>query len=141
MAGTRKGPAETRIKNLRVIVAQWNGATNLSKKLGHSGPSYISQLLGGNRPLTEKTARAIEAKLDLPLGWLDREHDGATPHFDRDLFAAVLAAVLETLDDQGSPATPRQISEIANLAYEDAARSGAVNADYIKILVGLIAKE
>ncbi|MFM7737795.1 MAG: helix-turn-helix domain-containing protein, partial [Planctomycetota bacterium] len=63
-----------RVQNLRVLVGRHGGASSLAKKVQLSGPSYISQILSGVRPLTEKTARKFEAQLGLPMGWLDDEH-------------------------------------------------------------------
>ena len=50
----------TRLKNLKLLVRQWGGPASLAKKLKLSGPSYLSQLLSGHRPITEKTARKFE---------------------------------------------------------------------------------
>lgn len=62
---------EVRRKRLGTLIKQWGGPTNLANKLGLSGPSYLSQLRSKNRPITEKVARGIEAKLQLPPGWFD----------------------------------------------------------------------
>lgn len=138
MATKSKGPAEVRKENLRILLAQWGGPTNLAKKLQYSGPSYVSQLLSGNRPFTEKTARAIEAHLDLPANWLDRPHQ-ATSDIDSDLLARVLAAITTGLADKGTPAAaPRQLSEIVALVYEQAQPSGVVDEDYVSRLLSLL---
>jgi hypothetical protein len=59
--------------NLLLLVDQHHGRKQLGEALGYSNGSYISQLLGTppKRPLTETTARNIEAKLGLACGWLD----------------------------------------------------------------------
>lgn len=54
---TSKNKQIIRKENLRLLLIQWGGPTNLAKKLKYSGPSYLSQLLSGNRPFSEKTAR------------------------------------------------------------------------------------
>jgi DNA-binding transcriptional regulator YdaS (Cro superfamily) len=56
---------EVRRASLKVLIAQWGGPTSLAKKLGLSGPSYLSQLLSGLRPITEKCARKTEDALEL----------------------------------------------------------------------------
>ena len=75
-----------RVQNLRVLVSRHGGTSSLAKKVKLSGPSYISQILSGVRPLTEKTARKFEVQLGLAMGWLDDEHieaqAGHPPHSD-----------------------------------------------------------
>jgi len=54
-----------RVQNLRVLVSQHGGTSSLAKKVQLSGPSYISQILSGVRPLTEKTARiSLQSSFD-----------------------------------------------------------------------------
>lgn len=49
-------------------------------ELGYSNGSYLSQLTSQHRPITEKTARGIEAKLGLPANCLDNpEFSPGTP--------------------------------------------------------------
>ena len=139
MQGKSKGTAQIRIENLKLLLVQWGGPTVLAKKLHYSGPSYLSQLLSGNRPFTEKTARTIEAALDLPMLWLDRVHSGSSD-IDPELLASVVALVQATLPAKGAPA-PRQLSEIITLVYEQAKESGTVDEEYVKRLVKLITKE
>lgn len=78
--------------NLRLLLQQWEGPSTLAKKLGYAGPSYLSQIVGGHRPITEKTARDIEAKLDLPAGWMDRDKSGESGRVDN---AQVADAVIK----------------------------------------------
>lgn len=141
MSTKSNGSAEVRKENLRILLAQWGGLTNLARKLHYSGPSYISQLLSGNRPFTEKTARAIEARLDLPASWLDRPHQ-VTSDIDPDLLASVLATITASLAHKGTPAAaPRQLSEVVTLVYEQAQQSGTVDEAYVSRLLGLLSKE
>lgn len=44
---------------------------DFAAKIGKKS-SYLSQLFSGIRPFTEKMAREIEEKADLPSGWLDQ---------------------------------------------------------------------
>ena len=139
MESKRKDVAPIRIENLKLLLVQWGGPTVLARKLHYSGPSYLSQLLSGNRPFTEKTARTIEATLDLPALWLDRKHS-ATTDIDPELLASVVSLVQAMLPNKGIPA-PRQISEVITLVYEQAKESGTVDEEYVKRLVKLITKE
>ena len=140
MQGKRKGVTETRIENLKLLLVQWGGPTVLAKKLHYSGPSYLSQLLSGNRPFTEKTARTIEVSLDLPALWLDRPHNGSSD-IDPDLLSSVVALVQASLPHKGPSPAPHQMSEIIILVYEQAKELGTVDEEYVKRLVRLITKE
>lgn len=132
--------SDVRRENLRLLAAQWGGPTVLAKKLQYSGPSYVAQLTHGTRPITEKTARGIEATLDLPVNWLDHPHQA--PSEDADLLAASVAAVLAELTQKGiTPAGDRQVSEAIMLVYEDAQHAGAPRADYVARIVRLIAAD
>lgn len=64
--------AETRRANLRKLADQ-HGSTNLAQRLGYSSVSFLCQMIGPNprRPVTEKTARAVEDELGLQPGWMD----------------------------------------------------------------------
>jgi len=62
---------ERRRVNLWLLTAQWGNATTLAGKLGHSGPSYISQMLSGLRPITVSALMLI--------GRLQRMHFMRTP--------------------------------------------------------------
>lgn len=139
MQGRSTGTAQIRIENLKLLLVQWGGPTVLAKKLHYSGPSYLSQLLSGNRPFTEKTARTIEATLDLPALWLDRKHS-TTTDIDPELLASVVALVQATLPAKGAPA-PRQLSEVITPVYENAKESGTADEEYLRRLIKLITKE
>jgi phage repressor protein C with HTH and peptisase S24 domain len=63
-----------RIINLQNIVSdRFNSWTQLAEAIGKH-QSYISELRNEKRPFTEKIARDIEEKLDLPRGYLDKNH-------------------------------------------------------------------
>ena len=50
---------DTRLANLRALLKEWDGPTNLSKRLGYRSPAFLVQIAGPNpsRTLSEKTAR------------------------------------------------------------------------------------
>jgi phage repressor protein C with HTH and peptisase S24 domain len=75
LAMTKIDAHATRLENLRRLAAALGGPTQLSYKLGYANGSYLAQLAGPNptRPVGEKVARDIEAKLGLPAGWMDQE--------------------------------------------------------------------
>lgn len=59
--------------NLLLLVDQHGGRKGLGEALGYSNGSYISQLIGGRREVSEQTARQIEAQLNLVSGWMDKQ--------------------------------------------------------------------
>lgn len=126
--------------NLRALIAQWGGPTNLAKKLGHSGPSYLAQLVSENRPVTEKAARAIEQKLDMEIGWLDREHTGTiTPvRVDQTLITKAVLAVGAALEEHGLQVKPAKFADLVALVYEEAAKTGDVGEALIQRIVRLL---
>lgn len=64
-------PNDVRRANLRHVVDELGGPTGVAKRLKLSGPSWLSQLISGHRPFTEKTARKFERILGLKQGSLD----------------------------------------------------------------------
>lgn len=129
---------DLRRHNLRALAQQWGGPTSLSRKLGHSNGSYLAQLIGPHpsREISEKVAREIEGRLNLPSGWMDHEHGEARPVDDETLSSCV-RAVAATLRDAGHKATPDQLADLAALAYEHAKLTGRVDETFIKRIVRL----
>lgn len=69
----RAAMASIRRMNLRRLAEEAGSQDALAQKLDVSG-AYLSQLLTGKRPVTEKTARKFETRLRLPERWLDIDH-------------------------------------------------------------------
>lgn len=131
---------ETRRKNLAVLTEQWGGPSGLAKKLKLSGPSYISQILGGHRPITEKTARKYEAELELPPGWLDEERSGRPKPapVDDKLFRRVIAVTDAMLREEGVELSRVKFGDLIIMVYEEHQRTGAVDEDFIRRLIKLV---
>jgi hypothetical protein len=132
-----------RKRNLKALIKQWEGPTNLAKKLQYSGPSYLSQMIGPNKPITEKTARYVEETLSLPAGWLDADHATHTgPHtrIDTTLLNRVMQSVGAALEDVKIRLPPTRMADLVGLAYEHAMEHG-VDDVYIGRLVRLTLKE
>lgn len=129
---------EIRRDSLRTLVTQWGGPTSLAKKLGHSNGSYIAQLVGPNpsREISEKVARQIEAKLGLPIGWLDQEHTGK-PKVDDAALAECVTAVAAALRDANLRPDPDTYGTLVSLVYEHAKLTGRIDEPYIIKLIGL----
>lgn len=70
--------AGLRLSNLRALIEQHQGPNNLAAAVGYTNASFLVQMAGPHptRPITERTARKIEAALSLPPMWLDSAHAG-----------------------------------------------------------------
>lgn len=129
---------EIRRENLRQLSKQWGGPTSLAKKLGHANGSYLAQLIGPHpsRDVSEKAAREIEAKLGLPVAWMDTPHAG-----DRTVDDAALAdcvrAVAAVLRDAHRRPNPETYATLVQLAYDRLRLTGRVDEPYIKQIVSL----
>ena len=134
-----KSVYEIRRAALRSLMKTWGGPTSLAKKLGHSNGSYMAQLAGPHpsREISEKVAREFEAKLGLPVGWMDQEHNGTTRTVDDEALGTCVRAVAAALRDAGHRATPDQMSDLVALAYEHAKLVGRVDETFINKLVRL----
>lgn len=129
---------EQRRANLRQLVTQWGGPTSMAKKLGHSNGSYLAQLIGPNpsREISEKVAREVEVKLNLPAGWLDTAHSG-TGQIDDQAISDCVRAVSAALRDNKVVVSPQRRADLTALAYEHARLVGRVDETYIIKLVRL----
>ena len=65
-----------RKRNLLALVGRYGRQQALADAVGLS-VQYINQMLSGHRSIGEKTARKIEAALQLPVGWMDRDENTA----------------------------------------------------------------
>lgn len=140
-----------RRQNLRTLAAQRDGVTGLAKRLGYSGPSYLSQMIGPqhNRPISERTARHIEAELDLPAGWLDQDHG----HFAGEVKVEEAPLVAVPIDEPlflqvadvlrpllvAHPLTRDKAHMVFARVYADAEKRGQVDAELARDLVRLAA--
>lgn len=138
-----------RLENLRGLIDTHRNATRLAQELGHANPSYVSHMLKGRRPLTEKTARRIEEKLNLPRGWLDvpqhktqrvaktnANSSSNAEEFDHDLYARVAAAVSSAVAKAGTRIDQRQYIAIVELACDFAfCSNGVVDEEHIRKLL------
>lgn len=130
---------ETRRVNLRAIMGEWGGPTSLAKKLGHSNGSYLAQLIGPNpsRDISEKVAREIETKLNLPSNWLDSEHT-QTRAVDDDLLCKCVRAVAAAVE--GKRISPDVMAEMVSAVYEHAKLTGRIDEPFINRLTRISGK-
>jgi len=75
MKSTTQDIKEIRLKNLLNLIKQEGSQIAFSRKVDIDS-SHISQIKNPNnkKNLGEKLARKIEASLNLPIGWMDRDH-------------------------------------------------------------------
>lgn len=131
--------------NLKHLMAQEGGPTSLARKLGHANGSYLAQLAGPNpsREISEKVAREFEAKLNLPIGWLDRvdaEKNPPAPPLGDDMLGLCVSAVARAVRDAGRNPNPESYGTLIDLAYEHTKRTNQVDETFINKLVGLLGK-
>ena len=134
-----KSVYSTRRDNLRKLQAEWGRPTSLAKKLGHSNGSYLAQLIGPNpsREISEKVAREIETRLNLPSNWLDTEHNGSARQIDDETLGACVGAVAAAVRDAGAKIDPKTYGDLVTLAYEHTKLTGRIDEPFIQKLVGL----
>lgn len=136
-----KRPTETRLFRLRQLAAQWGGPVSLAQRVGYSNASYLVQMIGPNptRPITEKTARKIEEKLELPRGWLDNETDISQnlPAVIEDILVDVVRLAGTIAEDAGVRLNPAKFAEVVALIYQDAQRRGTIDEDLARRLIHL----
>lgn len=155
--------AKIRRDSLRRLTEKQGGPTTLGKVLGYASASYVSQMISGKKPITEKTARFIEEKLGLERYALDlpdgtgaghgRHVSEAPPrdyisppksmgNLDRKLFINVHTAVGEELEKIGIPPGhdkyPHLISRITADVYESSVPIGRVDRDLLTRLLDLL---
>lgn len=133
-----KSTYDQRRENLRALTKEWGGPTSLARKLGHTNGSYLAQLIGPHpsRDISEKVAREIEGKLNLPLGWLDGEQNG-NRQVDDSVLGECVRAVAAALRDAGVRGTPDQMADLASLTYEHAKLTGRIDEAFIQRIVRL----
>lgn len=131
---------ELRRANLRELAKTWGGPTSLAKKLQHSNGSYLAQLIGPHpsRDVSEKTARDIERKLGLSIGWLDQEHAGKSSPLDDKALGDCVRAIAAALRDAGHTASPVQYGTLVELTYDRWRLVGRLDEAYIKRLMELM---
>jgi hypothetical protein len=131
---------DTRRTNLRALIGQWGGPTSLSRKLGHANGSYIAQIAGPrpSREISEKVAREIEAKLGLPVAWMDQDHPTGGQQLNDQALTEVVKAVATVLRDANLRPDPDTYGTLVQLAYDRAKLTGRIDEHYIKTLTTLL---
>lgn len=128
--------------NLKRIIADMGGSpSSLAKLLDLAGPSFISQMTGGSRGISDKMSRRIESATGKPVYWMDMDHSSDAParkvSVDPSFVGGAAAAVAGIQQQLKVDIGPEKYAEIVNLVYEHAQKFGSVDADYALRLVKL----
>lgn len=131
--------ADLRRENLHRLV-ETHGATDVAKRMGWSGPSYIGQMLNSKRPITEKTARKIEEKFNMAQYAMDARPGEAPPYagMDHGLVGASIRALSDALEETKTQIPSAKFAELVALVYEQAAKSGKVDPQQVRRLIRLV---
>ena len=136
---------EQRKLNLLKLKSAWGDEwVRLGAKLGYSNATYLHHLVSGHRPFSEKTARAIERKLNLDHEWLDVDHGVKAPlQHDDGLLEQVIAAVEAAREAEGVEplALARKYGQLVAFAYEMGREQGLQGARWYRSLLRLILQE
>ncbi len=140
--------AEVRRANVRQLIGERGGLTDLSKRLGYKNPSFLSQMTGPEptREITEKTARKIEkalsldpGSLDKPIGYAKAEQSPSRPDPD---VVALVSEVIRMIGRECDAAevhpSPGKLADIAALVLAASFEQGRPPADHIKQIVNLL---
>lgn len=130
-----------RIENLKRLVNEHDGMTALGKKLGYTGPAFVSNILKGHKTMGEKMARKWEEKLGKPEGWMDRM-EGAIggAAIDVALLTQVLNMAGEELRAAKLTLPNEKFAQLVAHLYSDAHAAGGLQAEKVRSLVSLVAR-
>lgn len=134
---------ERRMRNLRAVIASYEQQTHLATELGWT-PSYLSQLVGPNptRPISEKTARHVEQKLELENGFLDSQPQppNLKPATSGDLLENVMLTVDSCQSAAGWKLSPEKYRALISHLHKAASKHGnsKVDPDEVDALLRLV---
>jgi hypothetical protein len=88
------------------------------------------------REVSERTARRIEAKLDLPAGWMDiNDHHEVAADID---LVVLIRDVTRALIEEKVDVPSAKFGELVVLALEHSRKAGKVDIPWIRSVVRLI---
>lgn len=113
-SGLTMDTSEIRQRNLHFLADVKYNRKQLSELMGYQASSYLNQLLSGHSRMGERTAKNIEARLDLNSGWMDTPH----PHLwgtDDISSLSFVPELIKNLSEQ-------EILDLIELAFEELKR-------------------
>ena len=135
-----------RLENLRMLAQQRGGQLKLSQEIGQS-KAWMSQLVGRKpqRPISERTARSLESKLDLPPSWLDQDHQGKVspkaPSITLSLKEALGLVAVSAAGQLVRPIHKAKFAQICGLLYERHGQGGGITTEYVQDLLSLAGED
>ena len=141
---------DVRRENLRHLIRQHDGPAALARRLGYRNGAFLVQMAGPNpsRPVSERTARAFEAKLGLPTGWFDdAQRAASTPSalgdppapIDSALLTETLRLLAESCAAMGITLAPARFADVVALLYTEAAEERRLpRPEHVQRLVNLL---
>lgn len=138
-------PQEVRRANLKKVVRELGGHAAVAKRLKLAGSSWVSQLIQGIRPFTEKTARKFEKGLGLKNGSLDipgsldgLPHDAGLVNRDVPDIAAAVQCVNSLLSTRKQTLTNSQFGIVIEIVFSQAVKYGTIDAELAAKILDLI---
>lgn len=129
---------DVRRENLRALIRQRRGPTRLAQELGYKNGSFLSQIAGPRpiKDISEKTARHIEGKLQLPEGYLDRgDAISVAGALDERMLVEATREVYNRAQELGMDAD--KVAHAVSLVYIAARTTGTVDPHFVQQLLQL----
>lgn len=138
-------PQDVRRENLRRVVRELGGHAAVAKRLKLAGSSWVSQLIQGIRPFTEKTARKFEKGLGLRPGTLDTpgsldglSRDAGLVNRDVPGIAEALACVNSLLSARKQTLTTEKFGIVIEIVFSQGVKHGTIDAELAEKILDLI---
>lgn len=131
--------------NLRRVVEELGGHSAVAKRLKLSGSSWVSQLIQGIRPFTEKTARKFEKQLGLKPGYLDQAVDGSASQSQPVIVNRDIPLVKDVSDIVNSSLTARKqtlsnakFGAVVDAVFSQALKTGKVDLELVEKILDIL---
>jgi len=138
-------PNDVRRANLKRVVQELGGHAAVAKRLKLAGSSWVSQLIQGIRPFTEKTARKFEKGLGLKSGSLDIPGsldglDRVPGSVNRDVpgISEALACVNSLLSTRKQTLTNTKFGIVVEIVFSQGVKHGTIDAELAEKILNLI---
>jgi len=127
-----------RRQNLQILIDKYGSAGDLALKLGFKTQSRVSHLLG-TKGMGEVSARDIEKRLGLAVGWMDRDPN-RLPNLPNAEWLAAIYTIL--YNNKAVPRMSKQkLQSVIDLSYESATKAGAVDPQVVNRWVEILCQK
>lgn len=138
-------PMEVRRANLKRVVQELGGHAAVAKRLKLAGSSWVSQLIQGIRPFTEKTARKFEKGLGLKSGYLDLPgsldglpRDAGLVNRDVPGISEAIECVNSLLSARKQTLTTQQFGHVITIVFSQGVKHGTIDAELAAKILDLL---